>query len=57
MCGDAGVGLESRQGVGGDGGGGAVARRVQRVAQGADDQAAHQSGITEPDLGLGGGGR
>ena len=26
---------------------------VQRVAQGADDQAAHQGGIAEPDLGLG----
>ena len=48
------MGLEPRHGVGGDGGGGAVAGGVQGVAQGADDQAAHQGRVAEPDLGLGG---
>ena len=38
----------------GDRGGGAVTGTGERMAQRPDNQAAHQSGIAKPDLGLGG---
>ena len=49
-----GFGAQGAQGRPGHGGRGAVSGPGQRVAQRRDDQPAHQTGVAEPNLGLGG---